>query len=198
VKHTNQQDYNWSFNRINSKGEILFKHVTNETVDDVAEFLNNNNIKYELTAGAGYTMFWIYFNDKKYAYFSTSGRWAQWKNGGYPTKHYTSKNIEDFYNRFLLAEPKFKIENETKESIEEILKKENIEYSITNNVVTLITKVIPRKDGRGNKRRYSYEYIIGTGKWRGIYVDNTCGSTYYQSSGIENFINKFFKPKEND
>lgn len=104
MRHIKEKEYNWSFNRINSKGEVLFSHSTDETVEDVIIFLRSKDIEYQLTKGAGSTMFWVYFNDQKYCYFSTTGRWAPWKKGGYPDKHYTSKSIEDFYTRFLLAD----------------------------------------------------------------------------------------------
>jgi len=197
VKHIKEKEYNWSFNRVNSKGEVLFSHSTDETVDDVIDFLINKNIEYTLTAGAGWTMFWVYFNDQKYCYYSTTGRWAPWNKGGYPEKHYTSKGIEDFYNRFLLADkPTFKSETETKKEIKKILDDEQIEYKIKKDTVTLTTKAILRKDGRGYRRRYTYDYIIGTGKWRSMYVDGSYNETYYQASSIENFIKKIFRPQE--
>ena len=197
MKHIKEKEYNWSFNRKNSKGEVLFSHSTDETVEDVIIFLRSKDIEYKLTRGAGSTMFWVYFNDITYAYFSTTGRWAPWNKGGYPDKHYTSKGIEDFYTRFLLADkPTFKSETETKKEIKKILEDEQIEYKIKKDTVTLTTKAIPRKDGRGNRRRYTYDYIIGTGKWRSMYVDGSYNETYYQASSIENFIKKIFKPQE--
>ena len=46
----------------------------------------------------------IFYNDNMYSYYYTTGRWAKYmpRNRGYPKKHYRSKGIEDFYNRFLL------------------------------------------------------------------------------------------------
>tara|TARA_R110002051_G_scaffold320166_1_gene405123 strand:+ start:365 stop:967 length:603 start_codon:yes stop_codon:yes gene_type:complete len=197
VRHIKEQEYNWSFNRVNSKGEVLFSHSTDETVEDVIIFLRSKDIEYKLTRGAGSTMFWVYFNDTKYAYFSTTGRWAPWNKGSYPDKHYTSKGIEDFYTRFLLADkPTFKSETETKKEVKKILDVEQIEYKVKKDTVTLTTKAIPRKDGRGNRRRYTYDYIIGTGKWRSMYVDGSYNETYYQASSIENFIKKIFRPQE--
>ena len=197
MKHIKEKEYNWSFNRKNSKGEVLFSHSTDETVEDVIIFLRSKDIEYKLTRGAGSTMFWVYFNDITYAYFSTTGRWAPWNKGGYPDKHYTSKGIEDFYTRFLLADkPTFKSETETKKEVKKILEDEQIEYKIKKDRATLTTKAIPRKDGRGNRRRYTYDYIIGTGKWRSMYVDGSYNETYYQASSIENFIKKIFKPQE--
>ena len=138
MKHIKEKEYNWGFNRVNSKGEVLFSHSTDETVEDVIIFLRSKDIKYKLTRGAGSTMFWVYFNDTTYAYFSTTGRWAPWNKGGYPDKHYTSKGIEDFYTRFLLAEkPTFKSETETKKEIKKILDDEQIEYKIKKDTVTL-------------------------------------------------------------
>ena len=197
MKHIKEQEYNWSFDRRNSKGEAIFRHSTDETVEDVIIFLRSKDIEYKLTQGAGSTMFWVYFNYQKYCYFSTTGRWAPWNEDGYPDRHYKSKGIEDFYTRFLLADkPTFKNETETKKEIKKILEDEQIEYKIKKDTVTLTTKAIPRKDGRGNRRRYTYDYIIGTGKWRSMYVDGSYNETYYQASSIENFITKFFRPKE--
>ncbi len=87
-------------------------------------------------------------------------------------------------------------EKEPKVDFQKFLEEEQIEYKIENKVVTVITKLIPRKDGRGNRKRYAFEYIIGKGTWRGMRSDNTYGETYYQSSGIDNFIEKFFRRKE--
>ena len=196
IKETKEKEYKWRFNRVNSKGELRFSHITDETVGDVIKFLDNKAIDYDLTAGAGSTMFWVYFNDTKYAYFSTTGRWAPWNKGGYPDKHYTAKGIEDFYTRFLSPKPTFKSETETKKGVKKVLEDEQIEYKIKKDTVTLTTKAIPRKDGKGNRRRYTYDYIIGTGKWRSLYVTGEYSNTYYQASSIESFITKFFRPKE--
>ena len=90
--------YNWKFDRVNSKGEVLFKHSTNQTLEDVSEYLDSNNIKYEVRAGAH--MLWIYNNSgKKYSYYYTTGRWSSY--GMQFKKHYRSKSIEDFCSRFL-------------------------------------------------------------------------------------------------
>lgn len=195
-KEVQEQEYDWRFNRVNSKGEILFSHITNETVNTVRNFLESKNIKHSLTAGAGSTMFRIEFNGQFYSYYTTTGRWAPYARRGFPSKHYTSKGIEDFYNRFLLTEPKFKIEDETKASVKNFLEEKGIEFKIKKDVVTLTTKIIPRKDGRGNKRRYTYEYIIGKGKWRGMRIDESYPDSYYQAGHIESFIEKFFIPQE--
>ena len=196
MKPIKEKKYNWKFNKINSKGETLFKHTTDESVDYVIEFLENENIKYELTEAANSTMFWIYFKYNKYAYYSTTGRWAPFNKGKYPSKHYTSEGIKDFYNRFLLSAYTFKSGKETKKEVEKILKKELIEYKINKDVALLTTKIKTRKDGKGNKRRYSYEYIIGDGKWRSINSDGTPNEKFYQASSIENFITKYFRPQE--
>ena len=48
MKHT--EEYDWSYDRTNSKGEKHFRHDTNETLEDVLEFLQKSNIKYEVKA----------------------------------------------------------------------------------------------------------------------------------------------------
>jgi len=104
VKHT--EEYKWSYDRTNSKGEKHFRHDTDETLEDVLEFLQTSNIKYEVKEGAH--MLWVYHEDRKYAYYYTTGRWAPYKKylGGYPKKHYHSKGIEDFITRFIQGEKK--------------------------------------------------------------------------------------------
>tara|TARA_R110000744_G_scaffold121331_1_gene225941 strand:- start:374 stop:982 length:609 start_codon:yes stop_codon:yes gene_type:complete len=196
IKETKEKEYKWRFNRVNSKGELRFSHITDETVEDVIKFLDNKAIDYDLTAGAGSTMFWVYFNYKKYCYFSTTGSWAPWNEGGYPSRHFRSKGIEDFYTRFLSSKPTFKSETETKKGVKKVLEDEQIEYKIKKDTVTLTTKAVPRKDGRGDRRRYTYDYIIGTGKWRSMKANGSYNETYYQASSIENFIIKFFRPAE--
>jgi len=190
------KEYDWKFDRINSQGEVIFKHETNETVEQVIKFLKDKNVKYELTEGAGSTMFWIYCNATKYSYYSTTGRWSPIKKNKYPTKHYSSKNIKDFYERFLLTKNEFKPTKEKVEDVETILKNNKIEYKLKKNIVTLTTVAVPRKDGKGNRRRYSYEYIVGKGKWRNINSDGTPNKKFYHASSIENFINKYFRTQE--
>ena len=186
------KEYDWKFDRVNSQGEVIFRHDTNETVEQVIKFLEDKNVEYELTEGAGSTMFWIYYNATKYSYYSTTGRWSPIKKNNYPTKHYSSKNIKDFYKRFLLTKNEFKPTEEKVENVETILKDNKIEYKIKKDTITLTTKAIPRKDGKGNRRRYSYEYIVGKGKWRNINSDGTPNEKFYQVSNIENFLTKFF------
>jgi len=89
----------WHYVRTNSKGETVFKRYTKETMEDAISFLEVNGIEYEERRGA--KMLWVYFDNKKYSYYPTTGRWNKYKKGGYPDKHYMSKGIEDFYNRFL-------------------------------------------------------------------------------------------------
>tara|TARA_R110000796_G_scaffold41375_1_gene102348 strand:+ start:33 stop:317 length:285 start_codon:yes stop_codon:yes gene_type:complete len=47
-------------------------------------------------------MFKLYNEDKErtYQYFYTTGKWGVYRVSGYPKKHYNSKSIEDFLNRF--------------------------------------------------------------------------------------------------
>ena len=97
MKHTKQ--YNWEFDRINSKGEAKFKHKTGESMEDVEKFLDDKNIRYLVREGA--KMYWVYSHEEKFAYYYTTGRWSPFIVGGMPTKHYRAVDIEDFYDRFL-------------------------------------------------------------------------------------------------
>jgi len=100
------KEYNWKFNRVNSKGKVIFKHYTKETLEDVKIYLTKNNIYYEETKTQ---MIRVYYNKKMYSYFYTTGRWSPYLgHNKYPKKHYHSKGIEDFINRFIRG-----IKNET-------------------------------------------------------------------------------------
>ena len=92
------KEYNWKFNRVNSKGEVIFKHSTKESLEDVKKFLNKKDIYFEETKTK---MVRIYFDNKMYSYYYTTGRWSPYNPSGYPKKHYYSKNIKDFFTRFL-------------------------------------------------------------------------------------------------
>lgn len=192
MKHT--KEYNWSFNRRNSKNEVIFKHHTSETLDEVTDFLDKKKLEYDIRYGA--TMLWIHYKNQSYAYYYTTGRWAPFsKTSIYPDRHYHSKGIKDFYKRFLTAKqetPTFKSSIETIEDVTKVLNYAEIEHTIDGNVATLISKIIPRKDGRGNRKRYSYQYIIGEGKWRNRNSDGKWNEKYYQASSIESFLTKFF------
>ena len=98
VKHI--KGYNWKFDRVNSKGEVIFKHYTEESLEDVKKYLTKKNIYFEETKTK---MLRIFYNDNMYSYYYTTGRWAKYmpKTSGYPKEHYHSKNIHDFFTRFL-------------------------------------------------------------------------------------------------
>ena len=83
MKHTEQ--YNWSFSRVNSKGEAKFKHKTDESLDEVLDYLEDRGLDYEVVDKA--TMIWVYANDTKYSYYYTTGRWAKYSNLWPPSMH---------------------------------------------------------------------------------------------------------------
>ena len=90
----------WTYVRTNSKGEAIFRRDTHETKEYVDSFLEERNIPYEYRDKAN--MYWI-LNDegKEYCYYYTTGRWSKRVSRGFPKKHFHSKGIEDFCNRFL-------------------------------------------------------------------------------------------------
>jgi hypothetical protein len=88
----------WKFNRVNSKGEVKFKRPTNETLEDVKKHLDKVGVPYEAREGG--SMMWIGEEDNKYSYYYTTGRWSKFNPYGMPKKHYQSKGIEDFLDRF--------------------------------------------------------------------------------------------------
>lgn len=70
--------------------------------NDSIKFLDSKGIEYESRCGA--RMLWIYHPEevwKKYSYYYTTGRWSPYKRAKMPKKHYHSKGIEDFVERFL-------------------------------------------------------------------------------------------------
>ena len=89
------------FDRVNSKGETIFRRDTNESLEHVKNYLNSKNIEYEVKEQAH--MIKVFTKGRDYSYYYTTGRWAPYKKylGGYPKKHYHSKGIEDFITRFI-------------------------------------------------------------------------------------------------
>ena len=96
-KHT--EEYRWTYARTNSKGEKIYRHDTNQTVEFVMDYLDSKGIEYELKQGG--SMLWVYNNDKAYSYYYTTGRWSPYKRGSLPNMHFSSKGIMDFVERFL-------------------------------------------------------------------------------------------------
>ena len=99
MKHTTE--YDWSYSRTNSKGEAKFRHTTNESVEDVMAYLEEQGLDFEYMEGA--SMLWIYCKKGVYSYYYTTGRWAR-QTRGRPTKHYVATGIKDFLERFILTE----------------------------------------------------------------------------------------------
>ena len=90
--------HKWEYVRTNSKGERIFRKDTNETLEFVCEYLDNNNIEYEVVLSASLII--IYSKaDKPYVYYWTTGRWSR-KKRSY-TKHFHSNGIADFVERYL-------------------------------------------------------------------------------------------------
>ena len=98
MKHT--EKYTWQFNRVNSKGKVIFKHLTKESLEDVKDFLDKEGVDYDDCSGA--TMLRVYHNGNAYQYFYTTGRWAMYNYArNLPKKHYHSTGVKDFLTRFL-------------------------------------------------------------------------------------------------
>ena len=90
------------FNRVNSKGEKTFKRHTGESIDEATGILDRITVSYETKQSAG--MLKIYYSGQFYAYYPTTGRWNSYKSNGFPKKHYSAKNIKDFFERFLYGD----------------------------------------------------------------------------------------------
>ena len=101
MKHT--EEYTWTYDRTNSKGEVLLRHDTDESLEDVIGYLEEQGIKYERKDAAH--MLWIFYGTRAYMYYYTTGRWAPRNGWGkVPLKHYKSRGIKDFLDRFVLNE----------------------------------------------------------------------------------------------
>ena len=97
MKHT--EEYTWEYAGV-KKGKPIFKHRTKESIDDVTSFLDNEGVDY-IESRKAY-MITIFYNEKAYQYFYTTGRWAQYSmRRGFPKKHYHSTGVKDFLTRFL-------------------------------------------------------------------------------------------------
>jgi len=94
------KEYNWKFDRVNSKGKVIFKHYTEEKLEEVKDYLLKKNVYFEETRTK---MLRVFYNDNMYSYYYTTGRWAPYipESSGYPKEHYYSKGIDDFFTRFL-------------------------------------------------------------------------------------------------
>lgn len=88
------------FVRKNSKGEVILRRDTNESLDFVKEYLDSKGIPYIVKEKA--RMLWIGYEERAYSYYYTTGRWAAFSTRGMPRKHYSSRGIEDFVTRFLI------------------------------------------------------------------------------------------------
>ena len=100
MKHIEEKKYNWKYDRTNSKGKVIYRHDTNQTLEQVINFLETKGLNYEIKIGAN--MLCIYTHKKKFYYYFTTGRWTSSGPRRTTYKHYRSKGIKDFYTRFLL------------------------------------------------------------------------------------------------
>jgi|DEB0MinimDraft_10_1074344.scaffolds.fasta_scaffold121703_2 hypothetical protein len=106
AKEFPEQKSEFYFVRKNKNGEAVFRRDTNESVEHVAAVLNKNGIPFQYKE-KGYC-FVLYRADTRryYQYFHTTGRWGMYRQGGIrPEKHYHSKGIQDFLDRFFSKLP---------------------------------------------------------------------------------------------
>ena len=86
------------FDRINFKGEVVFRRNTKETLEEVEEYLNFMDILYVVRSGD--KTVWIKTDRGVYSYYYTTGRWNVYLPRGYSHKNYKSDGIIDFIMRF--------------------------------------------------------------------------------------------------
>jgi len=91
----------WVYKGTNSKGKRKFRIYTDDTKDDVINYLNKKGIAYVYHPKA--SMFFIYKEKEpkdeyapRYAYYYTTGMWGNDTR----SKHYYSKGIEHFIETY--------------------------------------------------------------------------------------------------
>ena len=95
----------WVFVRRNSKGENIFRRNTNQTAEYVANVLNDKEIPFVYSEAGSCFRIYNETKNSNYQYYPTTGRWGVYFYQKRPTKHYHSKSIEDFLERFFLSMP---------------------------------------------------------------------------------------------
>lgn len=77
-----------------------------ETEESVHSYLESLQIPHEYHPSA--RMFKIFHptTKRRYQYFYTTQRWGAYQYGGYPKKHYSCKDINEFVHKYLLKEDK--------------------------------------------------------------------------------------------
>lgn len=72
----------------------------NPIIREAIEVLKAEGYVVEERLGA--SMLWVQIpSGKWYSYYPTTCRWAPMANNSYPKKHYRSKSVHDFIERFL-------------------------------------------------------------------------------------------------
>ena len=71
-----------------------------EKVESIRSVLEEKNIAYAYSEQA--KMFKLYNEEtgKTYQFFYTTGKWGVYRMNDFPNKHYNSKSIQDFLERF--------------------------------------------------------------------------------------------------
>ena len=95
----------WKFIRVDKEGAPVFRRDTNETAEYVGKVLNELGIPF-VFQNTG-SCFRIYNEEKRknYQYYYSTGRWGVYNGWTRPSKHYRSKSIKDFLERFFFSAP---------------------------------------------------------------------------------------------
>ena len=118
----------WVFVRKNSKGENIFRRDTNQTAEYVANVLNEKEVAFVYSESGSCFRIYNEKEDRNYQYYPTTGRWGVYFYQKRPTKHYHSKSIEDFLDRFFFKTVEMKDKVETKWT--ELVRKDGSETSV--------------------------------------------------------------------
>ena len=128
MKHT--EEYKWHYHRTNSKGKKIFRHYTQEDIEDVLGYLDERGFYYEIAGGG---MLWITNkNNDTFSYYWTTGKWSCYKDNR--KKHYQAMGIKDFLDRYIDNDEYLKEQEATYQNAVEAKAKEDekIEQHILN------------------------------------------------------------------
>ena len=101
----------WLFVRKNSKGENIFRRETNQTAEHAATVLNNKEIAFVYSDSGSCFRMYNETENRHYQYYPTTGRWGVYHYQKRPSKHYHSRSIEDFLNRFFFKGSEMQTDN---------------------------------------------------------------------------------------
>ena len=121
----------WLFVRKNSKGENIFRRETNQTAEHAANVLNDKEIAFVYSDSGSCFRIYNETENRHYQYYPTTGRWGVYHYQKRPSKHYHSRSIEDFLNRFFFkGSEHFVMKDKVETHWTELVRKDSSDTSV--------------------------------------------------------------------